>query len=106
MELEKLDATLKDYLLMFWVWSAGILLAYLAFGCCGPKPVVYHPPIDQDQCAPACERMKSLGCEEGGDIEGLTCTEWCVATLDVGHGLNPTCIVQINACGEIEKCGE
>ena len=84
-----------------------IFAALLLMGStCNPKPTP-HPPEDTHRCTPACERLRALGCEEGEPLEdGTTCEAFCVETQESGHALNPTCIMQIDSCDEIEACGE
>ena len=76
--------------------------------CCGPKN--YVPPTDPENCAPACQKLKDMGCEEGEDLENhdgtiITCEEWCKDTIKQGHGLNPTHILnpEVDTCEEIEE---
>lgn len=82
------------------------LLCLPLAGCPKPTPVP-NPPPDTDKCPAACEKLRSLGCEEGQPLEdGTTCEQFCQATQDAGHWLNPTCIMSIESCGEIEDCGD
>ena len=88
--------------LLFLIF-AGLLLTG---STCNPKPTP-HPAQDTDMCPAACERLRELGCEEGEPLEdGTSCEAFCVETQESGHALNPTCVMQIDSCGEIEACGE
>lgn len=90
-----------------------VFLATTAFSCDNvvkPDPKL---PTDTDQCAPACENLRSLGCEEGEDLvngetdEVVTCEAFCKETQEKGHALNPTCVAKITACDQIEtECME
>lgn len=72
------------------------------FLACGPKN--YQPPTDQANCDDACGHLRDLGCEEGNPLEdGTTCEEFCKANLDAGHSLNPTCVMQIQSCEDMEE---
>lgn len=83
-----------------------LALLTLLFMACGPKPTP-HIPDDTHMCADACENLRALGCQEGEQLEdGSSCESFCVETQDSGHALNPTCVSQIQACSEIESCGE
>lgn len=83
-----------------------LIFATALFVGCGPKPVVTTPD-DTDMCAPACEHLRDLGCEEGEPLEdGTSCEAFCIEVQTSGHSLNPTCVADIAACSEIEECGE
>lgn len=78
----------------------------LTASSCPPTPTP-HPPEDTDKCPAACERLRELGCPEGEPLEdGTTCEDFCIQTQDEGHALNPTCVMEIDSCEEIESCGE
>jgi len=84
----------------------GILcLGFVACTCVtGPKPTPVEP-TDTDKCAAACARLVELGCEEGQPLEdGTTCAKFCVDTQESGHALNPTCVVGLQACGQLGTC--
>jgi hypothetical protein len=108
------------------------LSSMLLLGCanCGQSDPVIPIPTDIDQCSAACDKMKSLKCEEGDDIvtpltsdgrcsQGLpddgpdgsiicltTCKEFCQQTMQKGVFLEPKCIVEkVVVCSDIEeKC--
>lgn len=80
-----------------------LLLCVCAIACASapkPDPVL---PTDTGSCAAACEHLASLGCEEGKPLEdGTSCEKFCVDTQNSGHGLNPSCVVGIESCEELE----
>jgi len=77
-------------------------LATLASQCGPPKPKPVEPD-DTPNCAVACQHLLELGCEEGQPLEdGTTCTEFCEATQKAGHALNPTCVMTIERCVDLE----
>ena len=84
------------------LWS----LAFVACSSCSG----FHPPVpiepgDTSDCAAACANLEKLGCDEGKPLEdGTTCTKFCKDTQKSGHGLKPSCVVNLKACGEIESC--
>lgn len=86
------------------------LLALVLFlsGCGGAQPSVVPvvvEPGDTDKCPAACAHLRDLGCEEGQPLEdGTTCEKFCVETQKNGQPLNPTCVLSITACTEIESC--
>lgn len=98
-------------------------------GGCPPVPPNPNPPTppDSGSCAAACSHLRTLGCEEGQPIEmgtkcsanadcGSTqyceqgscktsCEVFCKETQLNGVWLNPSCVVSIGACSDIEtKC--
>lgn len=82
------------------------LLALLA-GCINQKdPYTWIiTPQDSSFCKPACDRMKTLSCEEGLDFEdGTTCEQFCIESQNNGHNLNPECVSRISNCDEIPVC--
>lgn len=72
----------------------------------GPAPIVRSV----DDCKPACQQLKKLGCEAGDDfVDGTTCQQFCEETIKNGVWLNPDCIAQLEIvtapkCPEIEVC--
>jgi hypothetical protein len=84
-----------------------VLFLVLLAGC---PPVTPQPsprePTDTPNCAKACEHLAKLGCEEGKPLEdGTTCTTFCENTQQSGHALNPTCVMSIIECSELDsKC--
>jgi hypothetical protein len=64
-----------------------------------------HVPDDTPNCAAACTHLKDLKCPEGEPLEdGTTCQQFCENTQNSGHALNPTCVLAIKLCPEINKC--
>lgn len=83
-----------------------VLCALIFIGAnCERKPVVIVPE-DTHKCPEACSNLRSLGCEEGQDLEdGTTCEDFCRETQERGHALNPTCLATVKSCAEVEdKC--
>ena len=72
---------------------------------CGVKPVPTPiEPKDTADCPSACEKMRSLGCEEGTPLEdGTTCEKFCIDTQKSGHALRPSCVMEITACDQAES---
>jgi len=53
----------------------------------------------------ACEHLRVLGCPEGQPLEdGTTCEKFCKDTQENGQPLNPTRVMSITTCIEIEGC--
>lgn len=82
-----------------------ILISIFLLGC-EPAGTIPAPTLlDTPDCADACHRMKTLGCEEGTDLpDGTTCTKFCQDTQTSGHALHPSCLVKIWDCAGIEAC--
>ncbi len=82
------------------------LFVVIFLGSCSnqvPKP---DPKIPQDthNCANACAHLQSLGCPEGESLEdGTTCREFCESTQMNGHALNPSCVMKIQRCTDMES---
>ncbi len=73
--------------------------------CRGPVVPVVIEPEDTIRCPAACEHLRALGCEEGTPLaDGTTCETFCVDTQKNGYPLNPTCIMSIKKCTEVEGC--
>lgn len=94
------------------------VFATMSLGAACPHGPVYNPtptpptPVDTDDCALACQAMRSHNCIEGTDIPTpdsgkITCEEFCrVEQQDNGVELNPSCVKTITSCDEIEgRCG-
>lgn len=104
-----------------------IALSLLVSGC--PRiEVTPNPPVitDQANCSSACARLKILRCEEGTDLDMkkacvtidecgkgqtcvdgrciVTCTQFCTDTENRGVFLDPTCVMNITSCDQIERC--
>lgn len=94
----------KFFLFLMFIGLATLLSA----ATCGPQN--YKGPDDPENCAPACQKLRDMGCEEGEDLVNhdgtkISCEEWCITTLKEGHGLNPTHILnpEVDSCEEIEE---
>ncbi len=86
-----------------------IVLSLALLGCPpkdGHDPVIptpRPPPTDTADCGKACDHMKELHCPEGEPLEdGTSCQKFCEDTQNSGHALNPSCIVKITTCKQIE----
>ena len=83
------------------------LIVFCLLCGCGswrPPPVAVEPS-DTDKCEGACSHLAKLKCPEAEPLaDGTSCTQFCVETQKSGHALNPTCVLHINKCPEIEKC--
>jgi hypothetical protein len=84
-----------------------IVVAVLV-GCAGGIPV-HNKPDDTASCAGACAKLNELGCPEGKPLQpdkehpkGQSCVEFCEYTQDNGHALNPSCVVKIEKCSDLE----
>jgi len=84
------------------------LFTLIALSTCGPPKPDPKLPTDTHNCDDACTKLKSLGCEEGEPLEdGTSCVEFCTKTQESGHALNPSCVMTIKSCDELEpKCLE
>lgn len=85
-----------------------IIILALGFVSCRSLPPIVLGPNNADDCPAACNRMEALDCPEGRPLaDGTTCEQFCVATEEAGHSLNPQCIKTIIFCDEIRtKCGQ
>ena len=104
-------------------------MALVLISCtdCSSAPPIPSPPIvtDVSMCAPACEHLRALGCEEGTPVRTgeacpagmgckdgtcingtcqVTCERFCSDVEKSGVWLNPTCVMGIDACNKIETC--
>ncbi len=80
------------------------LALILSLAACGPAVQRPHPhlPTDTPRCPDACAHLRNLKCEEGQPLEdGTTCEDFCQATQESGHALNPTCVMTIKSCDEL-----
>lgn len=77
-------------------------------GCCSTptscrKPIVDPSlPTDADvrnACAAAGARLAEIHCKEARP----DFTEFCVATMDAGVPLHPTCLAAIQTCGDVDE---
>jgi hypothetical protein len=74
-------------------------------GCC-PTPAPHAGLGDVASCADACKHIgpQGLDCPEGLPLEnGTSCQKFCEDTIGTGHALNPSCIVSVKTCSDIEK---
>lgn len=81
-----------------------LLLSLLLLGC-PPEQRPHMGPTDMADCASACEHIgpKQLNCDEGKPLEdGTSCQKFCESTLDAGHALNPSCVLHVTTCTQIE----
>ena len=78
----------------------------------GPPAPAPIPPTDTDFCAPMCEHLSKLGCEEGqpvynSDLGGpvgvpnQSCTAFCEQVQEFGYFVNPRCVSQVTSCSDI-----
>lgn len=95
---------------MLQVCAAVILLA----GC--PDPVVrprFIVPTDTPSCPAACAHLRELHCPEGDPIPhpehpddrtfDITCEKFCQDTQNSGHPLQPSCVVRIHKCSDMQR---
>lgn len=94
--------------------SALILAAVLLVGCPGPiprpAPVI---PTDTASCPSACQHLRDLRCPEGNPIPhpdhfddrsfDATCEKFCEDTQQSGHALQPSCVMRIRKCSDMES---
>lgn len=79
-----------------------ILFAVVLLGC-PPRPPVRVLPTDTASCDAACKHLQELHCPEGEPLEnGTSCTMFCEETQSSGHALNPSCVIHIKKCAEVE----
>jgi len=83
-------------------------IIFLLIGCTPIPEPTPREPTDTPNCAKACEHLNKLGCEEGKPLgDGTTCTKFCENTQKSGHALNPTCVMTITKCEELDaKCSK
>ncbi len=82
----------------------GILLMGATCTDVQPPPIILEP-TDTANCASACARLSELGCPEGEPLEdGTTCTMFCEETQKQGHPLNPTCVMDMTSCTQLNEC--
>ena len=88
--------------------AARVAVVFILVSCSGTFDVVPTPnvPTDTPNCNSACARLNELKCEEGKPLEdGTTCETFCINTQNSGHALNPSCVMKITACDQINTCG-
>jgi hypothetical protein len=81
-----------------------VLLAAALVGCAIDVPP--RPPADPDGCAPACERMRELGCPEGSPTpDGVACEVMC---RDVQasrlNAIDTACLIAADSCAAAGEC--
>lgn len=105
-----------------------LLITLIISGCPRGSNVTPQPPVvtDTSDCQAACDRLNSLGCEEGRDIDMkrlcadtgdcdlghgcvgnhcvATCSVFCRDTQAAGVWLAPSCVKNITSCDQIESC--
>lgn len=89
------------------------LLALFLAGCTrcqplpNPDPEPIPPPAAVDGGAPitvegVCERLRSLGCEEGEPTPaGAPCEKWLASTLEAGLDLHLECLAVVTSCEQV-----
>lgn len=80
-------------------------------GCSGSKiSPLPNPAVitDSNMCAPACAHLRELHCPQGEPLsDGTSCETVCVETQKHGVWLNPTCVVTLQECSQLEPvCAE
>ena len=83
-----------------------LVLMMLGASCRGVHlPPIAVEPNDTENCPAACENLRLLGCPEGLPVEnGDTCEKVCVDQQQQGLPRNPTCVMKMSACSELEGC--
>jgi hypothetical protein len=81
-----------------------VACAFLVAGCTLDVPP--RPPADPDGCAPACERLRDLGCPEGSPtLEGVACEVVC---RDVQasrlNAIDTACLAAATSCEGAGSC--
>jgi len=96
-------------------------LIVTAFCTCSPHPTPFPPDIQT--CEEACNHIgpDGLNCEEGQPIDMLwpdahgcvngidevkcvSCKKFCEDTMNQRVWLEPSCVLTINSCDQIESC--
>ncbi len=68
----------------------------------GSKTSVFQQP-----CEEFCRHLRTLGCKEGEPLaSGASCETFCINTQDAGHDLGIACVLKIQSCGELPRCGK
>lgn len=80
-------------------------------GCSGSKITpVPNPAVitDTNMCEPACKHLRELHCPQGEPLsDGTSCETVCVNTQKHGVWLNPTCVITLKTCEQLEPvCAE
>ena len=80
------------------------LPVFLVFilGCPDKNTPVIHYPTDITSCSSACSHLRDLKCQEGNP-KGVTCEQFCIDTQMSGHALEPSCVVNIKKCEDMDN---
>jgi hypothetical protein len=61
--------------------------------------------VFQQPCSAFCQHLRTLECQEGAPLkDGTPCETFCIDTQEAGHDLNIPCVLQIQSCGELQRC--
>jgi hypothetical protein len=77
--------------------------------CSSRKEPVVHVPEDTPDCPAACRHLRGedgsgLSCDEGKDLpDGTTCEKFCEDVQTAGHRLDPSCVVRIKECADMDR---
>ena len=95
------------------VWLACAFFALAA--ACTPAAAPSHPvgdagdlpAEDPTSCAPACVKLRELGCREGGDsAAGESCETLCVRVVTTSEMPLPiACVAKASSVAEVRSCG-
>jgi len=83
-----------------------------SFSCAareGGKPIDGNSKasVFRQPCQAFCQHLRTLGCKEGEPLKsGTPCETFCVDTQEAGHDLNIACVLKIQSCGEMQRCGK
>jgi hypothetical protein len=84
------------------IFSSVVLAFVLA--ACGQTMPTPHVPTDTPRCPDACAHLRNLKCDEGNPLEdGTTCEAFCESTQGSGHALEPSCVVNITKCSDMDN---
>jgi hypothetical protein len=89
-----------------------LLVAALSTAWCSnpgpPTPIDPEPrPPATASCASMCDRMRSLGCEEGEPTEGgASCEMYCENAQASPSPLPVACMTQVRSCEQVPRCTE
>jgi hypothetical protein len=76
-------------------------LFLLLLAACPMPEVTFQPtPTDGTPCHQACNRLRALGCVEGGPtLGGTPCERVCEDAQ-----LPAACVAKVTSCAEVDKC--
>jgi hypothetical protein len=97
-----------------------ILFSLFIFSCTHQDKVASPAPKpDSNICAKMCQHIGpknkgGLGCEEGNsvydsdkpglkDVPNESCEEFCKITQNNGVSMNPSCVLLVKSCSQIER---